>query len=460
MPVSGRIEIINTGKPYRESCILRTVGGTREKPLVIEGNNAVITGLKIVPLKNWNHVKDNTYSTKFWPMSNRLRNYKKIQHWLDKPKICWINNKAAKNCKNEKELLKGSSNFYWNKPLKQLWINLPEGKTPADFKIEIPVWGTSVCINTDWVIVQNLRSRYSMNDGFDTHKKGKNIVFKNCVSRDNCGQGVSTHNETSSLYENCHNFRNTSSGICNIGNSITMFKNCLIADNAFEAGVYGGGNALIIMENCLIINNKPFEQIWQRSNSKLFFINCMIVGAQNNKGLLSMHNGSMFFSQCTFIGGAYVCNIPKRLKSRIAIINSIFANSSSFVLKIPESSKDRVSLANNVYLGNKGNIFNRKKYNSSNWDEYLETGIEKNSICLEQTLKTKNNPEFKIKKNWSIKGTWKKTEFSKEILSVIPENSSIKLKKNGEKCRIGADISKKLWNVYFKEMKLNSNKQF
>lgn len=461
---SDRIEIANTGKPYREILTLQKAGGTKEKPLVIEGNNALITGLDVVPPEKWTLVKDNIYSTEFYPMSNMLKGYKPIQHWIGRPQIWWIDGKAAKNCTGEDELKNTVNGFYWNKPLKQLWVNLPEGKKPADFKIEIPVHGTSMCINTDWVVVQNLRSKYSWNDGFDTHGvklNGRNIVFKNCVGTDNCGQGFSVHDDTTAYYEDCHAFRDASSGICNVNRCISMYRNCVLADNTFEAGVYTTETVEIILENCIIAGNKPFEQIWQRGKSKMFFINCVIIGTKDANGLVSAQDGAVFFSQCTFLDGANVCKVPASAKADITIINSIMARCPDF-LDIPARAEGKIVLANNIYWDGKGNTLNGKKYDASNWEEYLASGAEKSSKWINPNLGGNLASEPPKDNAFGKAGLWQNPELPELIIPLIPEDSVLKLNKDagGKACQIGARIPEKVWKAYFEWLKHDPEKQF
>lgn len=462
---SDRIEIANTGKPYREILTLQKAGGTKEAPLVIEGNNALITGLDVVPPEKWTLVKGNIYSTEFYPMSNMLKSYKPIQHWIGRPQIWWLDGKAAKNCTSEEELLANVNGFYWNKPLKQLWVNLPEGKKPSDVKIEIPVHGTSMCINTDWVVVQNLRSKYSWNDGFDTHGvklSGRNIVFKNCIGTDNCGQGFSVHDDTTAYYEDCHAARDASSGICNVNRCISMYRNCVLADNTFEAGVYTTETTEIILENCIIAGNKPFEQIWQRGKSKMFFINCVIVGTKDANALVSVHDGTVFFSQCTFVDADSILKVPANFKCDITIVNSIMARCSSSFLEIPERAEGKILLADNIYWDGKGNIINGKKYDTSNWDEYLKTGHEKSSRWLNPDLS--GNLLTKLQKNnaFAKEGAWVNPELPEIIAPLIPEDSILKVNKNsvGKPCQIGAEIPEKVWKAYFDLLKYDKDKQF
>ncbi len=50
---SDTISIANTGEPYREPLALVRLGGTPSRPFVIEGNGAVISGLRKIDSDRW-----------------------------------------------------------------------------------------------------------------------------------------------------------------------------------------------------------------------------------------------------------------------------------------------------------------------------------------------------------------------------------------------------------------------
>ena len=112
LKVSDCMEVINTGKPYQRSYpggTGRTLavgqGGTLEKPMVINGNGAVVTGLSVIPAEKWKKEGD-FYTLFFYPMSNQYKLNKKANYWLDRTRIWWVDGKAAPNCKSLEELQK------------------------------------------------------------------------------------------------------------------------------------------------------------------------------------------------------------------------------------------------------------------------------------------------------------------------------------------------------------------
>lgn len=59
---SDYISVANTGKPYPGGNSLSRAGGTAERPLVIDGHGAVISGLAVISAKNWKNMQNNLVS--------------------------------------------------------------------------------------------------------------------------------------------------------------------------------------------------------------------------------------------------------------------------------------------------------------------------------------------------------------------------------------------------------------
>lgn len=175
-----------------------------------------------------------------------------------------------------------------------------------------------------------------------------------------------------------------------------------------------------------------------------------------------LQNGSVFFSQCTFLDGNSVCRIPANSKGDITIVNSIMARCSSFFLEVQERKEGKVILGNNIYWDGKGNIFNGKNYNTSNWDEYIKTGLEKSSRWINPGLCGNLASELPKNSAFDKAGLWLNPEIPEIIFPLIPEDSIIKLNMNetGKNCRIGAELSKKLWKAYFNLLEHDNGKQF
>ncbi len=385
---SDRIEIANTGKPYRGNNYLRRAGGTAERPLVINGNGATISGLDQVPKEKWKRVRDNIVATPFWPMSNYLKGYSPIQHWIGTPQIWWLDGRPAPNCTSEAELNQTPGGFYWNKPKRELWVHLPAGRTLDQVKIEIPVHGTCICVNTDFVTVKNLRGMLSWNDGFDAHGQGKNIVYQNCIATDNCGQGFSVHDTNVVLYEDCLAERNASSGSCDVNDSQSTYRRCVFVNNSFEAGVYATEQSTHTYQDCLIFGNAPFEQIWQRGRSTMNFINCVIIGRKgSDRGILSMQNGSVYFRQCTISDAAFLGRLDVKRSGRLTVFNCILTRFTKPFLSIPSPAPNRVVFAYNVFFDSPGIAFGGQTFGRENWREFPKAGkLGKNSVWLDPGL--------------------------------------------------------------------------
>lgn len=301
---AGRIDIANTGLPYKSGNRL-TTGGHPGAPLVIEGNGAVICGLEDMPAKEWQPAGPGMYKRSFWPMSNYLKLDKTYTTWPGAPQVWWLNGRPARNCSSLEMLRHTPGGFWWNKEEKNVWMHLPEGATIEAVRISLPVQrnggtGFNVSGNAAHVEVHNLRSEFNFNDGFSAHDNVTDLVFKNCVAADNCGQGFSFHGNTQVTVEDGLASRNASSGACDVGAGRVTYRRCVFANNSFEAGIFAAENTTVSYEDCLITGNQPFEQIWQRGKSAMKLTNCVISGAGTGKSLVLTEQGSVECKNCTF----------------------------------------------------------------------------------------------------------------------------------------------------------------
>lgn len=389
---SSRIVIANTGKPYQrpypgnvgEALRLR-VGGEPAAPLVVDGGNAVISGLCVIPATEWKQCSEDVYSIYFWPMSNMLKGYEKINHWPRGTQIWWLDGEAAKNCENMDEL-RGveSGGFWWNKNERELFFKLPKGKELSEVEVQIP-GNMGVYINEPYTVVENLRVMFSCNDGFDIANNAENAVFRNCRAYDNCGQGFSAHANGNVTCEDCSAVRCVSSGACDV--EVSDYERCLFVDNTFEAGIYVLDGKRHTFTDCLIARNRPFEQIWERKGSSLVFVNCVIVGNPKTN-ILSLRDGCVSFKNCTIVGGKGICSLSPKHKGRLIIKNCVMADCEDYFLEIQDGCGERVELADNVYVSSQGvgNIVERKRYGMTNWEEYLRIGIEKDSFLKDSRM--------------------------------------------------------------------------
>lgn len=358
---SDRLEVApNNGKPYRRpypgtygKSYRVQKGGTIDNPMVINGNGAVISGLSVIPEKVWKDCGNGLWKMPFWPMSNMYRIYKQQDYWLPEAKIFFVDGKRQKNCLSKAELEKTPNAFWWSRSEKSLYYNPPAGKSISDVKIELPS-NSGFYVVADNVIVKDFHMILSFNDGFDTNGSPRNVIYKNCVAIDNCGQAFSCHHTGIVFYEDCGAFRCASSGACDVHYSNSNYNRCVFADNVFEAGVFAANYSAHTYADCLIAGNNPFEQIWQHQMSRMFFHNCVISGNEKNKPVSFLRNGSLGFLQCTIANASTVNSGVKDNRGSLLIENCVIANMKNYLLDVPAGKENTIRLAGNVYCNDKG----------------------------------------------------------------------------------------------------------
>ena len=286
-------------------------------------------------------------------MSNMYRNYKQQDYWLPDAKIFFVNGEHTTNCLSMAELKKTPNAFWWSRKEKSLYYNPPAGKTISDVKIELPS-NSGFYVMADHTRVENFTMILSFNDGFDTNRHPRNVIYRNCVAVDNCGQAFSCHDTGVVYYEDCVAVRCASSGACDVHFSNSNYVRCVFIDNVFESGVFAADYSAHTYADCLIAGNKPFEQVWQHQAARMFFHNCVISGLGNKKALAFYRHGSLAFLQCTLVNAGTLLQGQKDNRGSIRIENCVVANMSDSILNIPEGKAAQFQLAGNVYCGKKG----------------------------------------------------------------------------------------------------------
>lgn len=359
VPVSGRIEVANTGKPYqmpyRSSDVAQSYGyrllrgGSLEKPLVVEGNGATISGLAVIPAEAWKALSGTRlYMLPFYPMSNLLKSNKKINHWLEIPRIWFVDGKPALNLRDRDSLLKNPGGFLWNKKEKMLYFHLPPEKKLTELKIEIPA-NYGFYIHASHTIVRNFNCIFSVNDGFDADGSPRNCYYINCLAYDNCGQGFSCHKTSSVHYIACGAVRCASSNVCNVHNSYAEYTDCVFLDNAFESNISLYNEASARFNNCFLSGGNTDEPIVQENASQLSFTDCVIQG-NRELPLLRGRGGSVSFYQCTISKARYLADFSQSRSAFCASMRkSLVFDMKNAVAKLPASPYPRIQFSDNRF---------------------------------------------------------------------------------------------------------------
>lgn len=222
------LQIVNTGIPYAEALLLRGNFGLNGKPLTVEGNGAVITGLVQLDPKKWT-VKDNGF---FYPVGKHPSNWRLY---------LYSSGKRLPGCAAPADCTPGS----FARSEDGLFFRPEEGRTPADYLLEANLRDSGVQILSGKnITVRNLISEHNGNDGFNMHGSCHGLRFENIVGRWNGDDGFSIH-EDGEAYVAGAEFHDNSYGIEDINLTRTTYSGVRIYGNRTGVHFSGGTHALI-----------------------------------------------------------------------------------------------------------------------------------------------------------------------------------------------------------------------
>lgn len=219
----GDVLEIAPGEPYRESLVIDS-DGTAERPVVIHGNGAVITGLEPIPNDSWKPVGDGV--------------------WFSANDACWGSLKPR--------LVDGAGReveFKWDKA--GVTCRTSDGQRPKDLYGYFRESGVKIEDHSN-IVVENITAERFANDGFNIHGTCSNIVFRNIEARWNGDDGFSVH-ERSQTSVRGGRFHCNGDGIADVHISQTSYEDVVVESNeTFGVGFQGGVRA---MRNMVVRDN-------------------------------------------------------------------------------------------------------------------------------------------------------------------------------------------------------------
>lgn len=302
--VGSIISIANTGLDYRESVQIEGYKkGRPGSPLVLEGNGATVSGLLPIPTVRWTLLKDDIYWTENrgadgkplpMPNSNWLGHYRHQGWFTEKqsPEIFFVDGKAASHVRELASIPVGGFFYDTQASPRRLYFRLPAGKSLKDPNIEIPQ-NTGVYVSDDYVVVRNMRSIYSQDDGFAGFW-GVGVVFENINGSFNCDQGFSMHGTSVSMIDGGLFERNGGCGICDVMSSTSIFRNVVVRDNMITGAMMKGFSHTFL--NCRFSGNES-AQVAADDGTGLQMVNCLVVGDTAN----GVTAASLRMDHCTVV---------------------------------------------------------------------------------------------------------------------------------------------------------------
>lgn len=252
-------------KVVRTPLVLRQ-GGTPEKPAVFDGQGMVIDLGTDVTDETW--TKDGDVWTSRGPLLGHEKkpagNFPGL--FIDEVPIVIPRDRAA-----EKQLpgLEGAGKFYVAPDQLQpgqmgyaadgsFYFRWPAGKSPGKNRVILPPKGltSGVTIACSHIIVKNITSMHSGNDGFNIHGAWVGIRVENCRGFSNCDEGISAHDDVQMDVVDSEFAWNGSiaGGVADVNRCITTYKNCQVHDNVGVAFHFTGKSHKV--SDILIYNQK------------------------------------------------------------------------------------------------------------------------------------------------------------------------------------------------------------
>jgi hypothetical protein len=276
---------------------------------VIEGNGATVSGLLEVPAARWQRWTNDVWwfenrgpDGKPGPMpnSNWLGHYKH-QGWFTEPQapeIFFLNGRPATNVLSLAALPPAGFFYDTQSSPRRLYFRLPPGTTLDACRIEIPL-NSGIHVSDDHVVIRNLRSVYSQDDGFSGFW-GQGVVLENVDGSYNCDQGISFHGNSTTLIDGGLFERNGGCGIADVMSCVTVYRNCVIRNNMIE-GAFLSGHAHALI-GCRLYGNYALQVGVHGGDVSISLDNCLIVGhGTNAAGGVGVTMGHGQITHCTIL---------------------------------------------------------------------------------------------------------------------------------------------------------------
>jgi len=314
---SDTISMANTGVAYREPLVLVRLGGTPSSPLIIEGNGAVISGLRKIESNRWKKNGD-VYEIE-GPQPYGF------------PMLVIDGQRTMPG--DAKSLLPGQ--WAWtrdedDKKTGTLKFRSDAGKNPVDYQLEGTFESSGLQVgSSSYFVVRNLICEYHSNDGFNIHGDCRSAVFENIEGRFNGDDGFSIHEAIEAVVRNGH-FHHNGSGIEDVNLSRSFYSGIRVHDNRNLGILFIG--AFHSAVDVLVYDNPSNFRITPGITKHL-------VGGEHSP----IRGTSVYLQNVVSHGGGYGAFITDR--AGVMIVNSIFSGSK---IGIAAEKGSRVHLTKSV----------------------------------------------------------------------------------------------------------------
>lgn len=233
------LHVANNGQPYHE--VLRFVGksGTPAQPIVVEGGDAVITGLEPTALADWTPGPEGTLRYTF-------------THGKLAPNCCPVLLADGQYVPVQREAgALAPGHYAW---ADGILTYRPAGAAPTALAVSARDCGV-VVRDSSHLIIRHLISEGHWNDGFNCHGDCQDLLCEYVEARYNGDDGFSVHEDIGIIYRHSYTHDNHF-GIADICASQSDYYDVRVLHNACGAAFAGGTHRLV---DCELRDNEKYQ---------------------------------------------------------------------------------------------------------------------------------------------------------------------------------------------------------
>ena len=391
-----KLVFANTATPYYESLRFNNFNGTPQKPIIVEGNGAVISGLKEIPASKWKQAKDGIW---YYPQKRygALRPYLVI----DGKRV------PVKSFAKLKDY-----SHYWSR--KGVFFKPHKDKSIKDYKIFATVLTSGFMVNnSSYITCRNLTCEYFSNDGFNIHGDSQGLFFQNITGRYNGDDGFSIHEDVGATVRGGEFYENDY-GIQDVNAARSEYYGVVVTNNRRRGIHLLGGIHTIV--NSVIKDNK-WTQVQLESDypKHLGFV-------KNNPHF----NGTFYLKNLWISNGPAGISVQK--EAAVTVANSIINNCKQGIIYkgkgpfhlyrsiVQNASKSVLDISgsnfhfdfNKYYPGKM--VLNGKKYSATEFEKWKADSKSDASSTITKV-------EF-TQKDYAKKGIYAKPPNGKKNISI------------------------------------------
>ncbi|MEZ0387717.1 MAG: hypothetical protein ACAI34_11655, partial [Verrucomicrobium sp.] len=216
---------------YYESLDLSLKQGEPDRRITVDGHGAVLDGSEPVWAADWESLGQGLFrKTKIIPSMNPAVVGRWFFLWNGKMSHMGRTSKGPSAAlKKPADLLPNEWTYVAEEDA--FYLKLPEGQDLDTAKIRYPARSNGVVFSRSGahLTVKNVTSTHVWNDGFNVHGAQRGLKFENIAAIECGDDGFSAHEDAQCEIDGFASIGN-STGLCDVGESVTHYRNVFIKD--------------------------------------------------------------------------------------------------------------------------------------------------------------------------------------------------------------------------------------